>query len=76
MRHVLDLMHGRSRVTIDPRAPTMPGRSTSGFHQPGERCVYQARSAVRCSVSGVKGELHPTNNRWMADLRMDDGSGK
>ena len=28
---VLDLMHGRSRMTIYPRIPTMPGRSTSGF---------------------------------------------
>ena len=28
----LILMHGRSLMTIDPRIPTMPGRSTSGFH--------------------------------------------
>ena len=28
------VMHGRSRMTIDPRIPTMPGRSTSGFHRP------------------------------------------
>ena len=33
--YVLDLMHGRSRMTIDPRNPTMPGRSMSGFHRPG-----------------------------------------
>ena len=27
------LMHGRSRMAIDPRIPTLPGRgSTSGFH--------------------------------------------
>ena len=30
-------VHGRSRMTIDPRIPTMLGRSTSGFHQPGGR---------------------------------------
>ena len=30
---VLMIMHGRSRKTIDPRIPTMPGRSTSGFHR-------------------------------------------
>ena len=24
------VMHGRSRVAIEPRPPTMPGRSTSG----------------------------------------------
>ena len=32
---VLTVMHGRSRMTIDPRIPSMPGRSTSGFHRPG-----------------------------------------
>ena len=32
---LLIMMHGRSRMTIDPRIPTMPGRSTSGFHRPG-----------------------------------------
>ena len=32
---VLTVMHGRSRMTIDPRIPTMPGRSTSGFHRTG-----------------------------------------
>ena len=29
-------MHGRSSMAIDPRMATMPGRSTSGFHQPGK----------------------------------------
>ena len=29
------VVHCRSRVTTDPRIPAMPGRSTSGFHQPG-----------------------------------------
>ena len=47
-------MHGRSRTTIDPRIPPMPGRSTSGFHRPGRRCLHQARSAVRCSASRMK----------------------
>ena len=31
-----NVMHGRSRVTIDPRILTMPGRSMSGFHRPGK----------------------------------------
>ena len=35
------LMHGRSRMTIDFRIPTMPGRSTSAFHQPGRHCLHQ-----------------------------------
>ena len=55
-------MNGRSsRVTVDPRVLTMPGRSMSGFHRPGRHCLHQARSAVRCSASRMKGELHPTN---------------
>ena len=31
-------MHGLSRMTIDPRIPTMPRRSMSGFHRPGIHC--------------------------------------
>ena len=53
---VLMIMHGRSRVTVDPRIPTMPGRSTSGFHRPVRHRQHQARSAVRCSASRKKGE--------------------
>ena len=49
-------VHGRSRMTIDPRISAMPGRSTSGFHGPGRRCLHQAPSAVRCSASRMKGE--------------------
>ena len=35
-------VHGRSRMTIDPCIPTMPGRSTSDFHQPGRHCLHHA----------------------------------
>ena len=55
--------HGRSRLTIDPRIPIMPGWSTSGFHQPRRYCLHQARSAVRRLASRRKGELHPSKNR-------------
>ena len=61
-RDVLDVMHGRNRMTIDPRIPTMPGRSMSDFHRPGRQCLHQARSAVRCPASRMTGELHPTTN--------------
>ena len=55
--------HGRSRMTIDPRIPTIPGRSKSGLHRPCRRCLHQAlRSAVRWQTSHTKGELHPTKN--------------
>ena len=32
---VFFVMHGRSRMTTDPRIPKMPGRSTSGFTDQG-----------------------------------------
>ena len=66
---VLTLCVGRTRMTIDVRIPIMPGRSTSGFHQPGRHCLHQARSAVRCSASRMKGELHPFKNRSCDGLR-------
>ena len=59
---------GRSRMTVDPRIPTMPGWSTSDFHQPGRHFLHQARSAVRCSASRMKGELHPSKNRRKTDV--------
>ena len=58
------VMHGRSRMTIDPRIPTMQERSiTSGFHRPGRHCLHRARRAVRCAAIRVKGALHPAMNR-------------
>ena len=56
-------MDGGSRMTIDPRIPTMPGRSRSGFHRPGRHCSRQARRAERCPASRTRGELHPTTVR-------------
>ena len=56
-------MHGRSRMTIDPRNPTLPGRSTSGFRLQGRLGLHQARSAGKRSVIRMKGEFHPTKNR-------------
>ena len=34
-------MHDRSRMTIDPRIPAMPGRSTSSFRRQGIHCLHQ-----------------------------------
>ena len=48
--------HGRSRMAIDLRIPTMPGRSTSGFHQPGKHCVQ--RGAVRRGGGEGGGRTH------------------
>ena len=69
VRGCSQFVHGRSRMTIDPGIPTMPGRSTSGFHQPGRYCLHQARSSVRCSASRMNGELHPSKNRSEDGLR-------
>ena len=52
-----------SRMTIDPRIPTVPGRSTSGFHEPRKHWPHQARSAMRCSASRMKRKLHASENR-------------
>ena len=48
---VLIVMHGSSRMTIDPRIPTMPGQSTSGFHRPGTELLAPP-SAKRREVLG------------------------
>ena len=51
-----------SPKTVDPRIPTMPGRSMSGFYRSGRHCLHQARSSMRCSASRMKGGLLPTKN--------------
>ena len=35
-------------MTINPRIPTIPGRSTPGFHQPGRHCWHQGGLLFRC----------------------------
>ena len=41
-------VHSRIRMTIDPRIPTMPGRSASGFYQPS-----RAKEGERRGRSGT-----------------------
>ena len=69
-------MHGRSRMAIDPRIPTMSGRSTSGFSptrrtllvpsvkcpRPGRHRLHQARSKRREVWAGMA-DSHP----WVGD---------
>ena len=50
-RGVLIVMHGRSCTTVDPRIPTIPGRSRPGFLRPGRHCLRLAQSSVRCLLS-------------------------
>ena len=47
-------MHGRSRMTIDPRIPPMPARSTSGFTDQADIDSCTKREAKR----EVLGESH------------------
>ena len=61
-------MHARSRMTIDPRVPTLPTRSTSGFHRPEADIACAKREAKRevLSASRIKkGEscMYPAKKR-------------
>ena len=53
------IMRGRS---LSDHKPSHPYNAMSGFRRPGRRCLHQARSAVRCSASRMKSELHPAKN--------------
>ena len=53
---IVIFMHGRSRMTIDPCIPTMPGRTTSGFHPSGRRRLHP--SAKRRKAFGESHEGH------------------
>ena len=53
-------------MIIDLRIHTIPGRSTSDFHQAGGHCLHQARSAVRCSASARGG------GGWGSGLAYDN----
>ena len=66
-------VHDRRLMATEPRIPIMPGRSTSGFHQPGRHRLHQARSAVRCSASRMKGELHASKNHTTRVRKKDFG---
>ena len=62
-------VHGRRRMTIGLRIhPYYAGTEHVGFSPTrGGHCLHQARSAVRCSASRMKGELHPSTNRSYKD---------
>ena len=67
---VLIAMHDRSRMTIGPRIPTTPGRSTSSF-RPDSHYLSQARSADKRSANRMmvscillRTACEAENNRW------------
>ena len=55
------VMHGRGLIIIDPLYNA--GREHVGFLPTRPTCLHQARSAMRCSASRMKGELHATKTR-------------
>ena len=73
---VTHAMHGRSRMSIDHRTSTMPGRSTSGFHLPGiprilciclsHSIAADLASAVRLASSDTINVLHVSVNRYLS----------
>ena len=44
---MLIAIHDCSRMTIDPRIPTLPGRSTSGFHRTMQTLLQPSAKGVR-----------------------------
>ena len=57
-------------MTIDPRILLCQDGARRVFtNQADITCLHQARSAVRCSASRMKGELHPSKNRLKDGLR-------
>ena len=49
---LMSFMHGRSRMAVDPRIPTMPRRSTSDFHlqcRDGARRVFTDQATIACT---------------------------
>ena len=63
MEGIIVAMHLLVCHTIDPLMPATPGPSTSSSHRSGGHCLCLARSAVGCSASRMKGELHLANIR-------------
>ena len=61
---VLDIVHGRSRMTIHPRTPTMPGRSTRVFIDQVDIAFFVPSVKHRREVFGEshEGDLHTTEN--------------
>ena len=60
---VQSVVRGFSRMIMEIRIPTIPERSTSGFHHPGRHCLHQPRRAMERSAGRMKGELHHSKNR-------------
>ena len=67
-RGVLITIHGRSRMTMDPRIPTMPGTEHVGLSPTRQTSLAPSAKRREVSASRMKGELHPTENACEADF--------
>lgn len=56
MHGVLITMHGRNHVTIDPRIPSMTGRSALDFHRQGNQVFLAPKSGAKREVFGESQE--------------------
>ena len=65
-RDVLDLMEGRSRMTINPRILTMPGRSMSGFHRPGGHNGHAIKTTKNGGVGMYRRQISQTRTGMYA----------
>ena len=71
------------RMTIDPRIPAMPGRSTSGFHQPRRHCLHGGRGGEVLVHANAPSSHYRSvffssemNGFWMTGLLNPKSSGK
>ena len=66
-------MHGYILTGHRPSHSCNAGTVHVGFRRLSRHCVHQARSAVGCVASCIKGGLHPTKNRLWGGLRQKRG---
>ena len=60
------VMHGRSRMAIDPRIPICNAGTEHVGLSPTRKTLLapNAKGNVSCSARRIKGELHPTKNSF------------
>ena len=68
-------VHGRSRMAMDPRIPTMPGRGTSGFHQLGREGRGGRNKDFRCFRLNTRSVFVSVRGMWARGIRKGAGGG-
>ena len=62
------VIHGCSRVDIDPRIPTMPRPRTSGFTVQADIACTERESPSGVLTGRTKGQLRPDSNCLRGEL--------